>query len=417
MKILWLSNSPLAPSGYGEQTALFTERLRNLGHDVSIAANFGIAASVMEWRGMVVLPAQESWGNPSLGTFAKHTEADWVICLNDAWVMAPDKWPDVKMALWCPIDHYPVPPRVLKVLMNDRVRPIAMSRFGEEWLNKFKLDPLYVPHGVDTSVFRPRPEHKSLARRALSIPDGAFLVGMVAANRGWSPHAPRKSFPQAFDAFARFAKRHDDAYLYVHAEAQPNGPPGIDLVTLSKAVGVPEDRVAFPPPEAWHLMIMDKQFISGAYSAMDVLLNPSMSEGFGVPIVEAQACGVPVIVSNHSSMPELVGAGWIVEGDRWWDAAQDSFAIIPSIQSIEDALEDAYASRDDATLPVRAVEFAAQYDADLVTEQYWKPALEELDRPRVIPPLHIGAVPQGEPIHESRQVRRARERRESKVQS
>src|SRR5205823_2035716 len=43
------------------------------------------------------------------------------------------------------------------------------------------------------------------------------------------------------------------------------------------------------------------------YSAADVLLYPSLYEGFGLPILEAMACGCPVITSNISSMPEVAG--------------------------------------------------------------------------------------------------------------
>jgi glycosyltransferase involved in cell wall biosynthesis len=385
---------------------MFTTRLKALGHDVAIAANFGLQASTTAWGDMRVYAANASWGNPTISTFAKHFDADIVITLCDAWVMKPEQWADdLEMALWAPIDHYPIPPAVVAVLQHPKVRPIAMSRFGEEWMQKFELDPLYVPHGVDTSVFRLQPELREVARDALSIPHDAFLVGMVAANKG-NPSFPRKSFPQAFDAFASFAKRHEDAYLYVHSQAQPGGVDGIDLITLAKAVGCPQKRVAFPPDHAWHLDVMDKHFVANLYAAFDVLLNPSMGEGFGIPILEAQACGVPVIASDHSAMRELTQAGWLVKGDRWWDALQSSFAIVPSIAAIDDALEAAYESRGDTKLRTAAAEFAREYDADLVTERYWVPVLETLGGPREIPPLN-GKV--------SRQVRRAEARKRAKA--
>lgn len=375
---------------------------------MSIAANYGVQAATLEWNGMPVFPAGLRWGNPSISTFAKHVGADWVIALCDAWVMKPDEWADdLRMAIWTPIDHWPIPPAVLAVLQHPKVRPIAMSRDGEKWMRKFQLDPLYVPHGVDTTVFRPQPDHKAAARKALSIPENAFLVGMVAANKG-NPMFPRKGWPQAFDAFARFAKDHPNAYLYAHTQAQPVGGDGIDLAVLARAVGIPEDRVCFPPDAAWDLGVMDRRFLAGVYSALDVLLNPSYGEGFGIPIIEAQACGVPVIVSNHSAMSELCGAGWLVEGDRWWDPLQASFAIMPSIGSIQQALEQAYDAKDDQELRDRAVEFAAGYDADRVTDLYWQPVLEQLDRPTEIPPLK-------QTSGKSRQVRRAEARRKAKA--
>ncbi len=49
-------------------------------------------------------------------------------------------------------------------------------------------------------------------------------------------------------------------------------------------------------------------------SAVDALLFPSLEEGFGLPVVEAMACGCPVITSNVSCLPETAGgAGLMVD--------------------------------------------------------------------------------------------------------
>jgi glycosyltransferase involved in cell wall biosynthesis len=396
----------MVASGYGEQTALFVPRIRDMGHDIAIAANFGIQGTTSFWDKIPVFSAQNY--NSTVSTFWRHWKADWVITLYDSWVMQPEKWDeDLRMAIWAPVDEYPPPIGVLNVLNHQNVRAIAMSRFGEHWLRKSGLDPLYVPHGVDTSVFKPfPPEERLKARGVLEMPEDAFIVGMVGANRGWSQHAPRKSFPQAFDAFAEFARNHDDAYLYCHTQAQPASP-GIDLILLARAVGIPEDKLAFPPDVAWHLHVMDNSFVAGIMNAFDVLLNPSMCEGFGIPIIEAQACGVPVITSDHSSMPELTQSGWLVSGDRWWDGGQMGFAIMPSVASIVERLEEAYEDRGNLKRREDAREFAMTYDVDRVAEVYWKPALEALGQPTEVGPLNGKG--------ESRQVRRARQRRAAKT--
>jgi glycosyltransferase involved in cell wall biosynthesis len=386
MRILWLGNPPCSASGYGEQAALSIPRLQALGHDLAVTCNWGLQGAVMQREGLTCYPSDEHWGNKTIATFAEHHQADLILALCDAWVLKPDEWPKgTRMAVWTPIDHYPIPPAVLAVLAHERIRPIAMSRYGEKLMNEASLDPLYVPHSVDTEAFRPRPEARDAARDALEIPRDAFLVGMVAANKG-NPSIPRKGFPQAFHAFSRFARDHQDAYMYVHTEAQPTVGGGINLDHLAVAVGTPQGRLRFPPDKAWHLG-MSRDVVAMVYQACDVLLNPSMGEGFGIPLLEAQASGCPVIASDHSAMTELTQAGWLVGGDPWWDALSDSFFIVPSHDSIVAALEAAYEARDDQQLRAAAVEFAQAYDADRVTSEFWKPALDTLRRPREVAPL------------------------------
>jgi glycosyltransferase involved in cell wall biosynthesis len=378
MRILWLSNPPWAGSGYGEQTGLFVSRCREAGHEVAVACNYGLGGTKLVWDGIPCYPTDNAWGNLALPTYADDFRADAIVALCDSWVLQPDTWPDgLRVACWAPIDHYPTPPQALAVLAHEQIQPVAMSRFGYRLLDEAGLDPLYVPHGIDTAKFRPKPEIRDQVRDELSIPRDVFLVGMVAANKG-NAAVPRKGFPQAFHAFAEFSRKHEDAWLYVHSEAKPSrGGGGIALDTLAEAVGAPAGRVRFPFEAAWHLG-MPSKVVAALYQAFDALLLPSMGEGFAIPLIEAQASGVPVITSDHSAMTENCGAGWLVSGDPWWDALQESFFIVPSLASIVSALEEAYEHRDDQALRERAVAFAADFDADLVFERYWLPALDRL---------------------------------------
>ena len=52
---------------------------------------------------------------------------------------------------------------------------------------------------------------------------------------------------------------------------------------------------------------MSEDDLPACYSLADVFLFPSIWEGFGLPALEAMACGAPVITSNTSSLPEVVG--------------------------------------------------------------------------------------------------------------
>ena len=69
----------------------------------------------------------------------------------------------------------------------------------------------------------------------------------------------------------------------------------------------------------------DKETLARLYGAADVLVAPSIYEGFGITLIEAMACGTPVITSNVTSLPEVVGeAGIMVD-------PEDNQAIVAAV--------------------------------------------------------------------------------------
>ncbi len=389
-KILWHSNHPHAPTGYGSQTALFTPMIRDAGHDVAISAFWGIAGRTSTWEGMKVYPGDRDFGNEWLAVCAAdHGDGDpagvQVITLMDVWVLRSPFLRELHIASWVPVDHVPTPPTVAGFFKKTGATPIAMSRFGEEQLRHSGLDPLYVPHGVDTRRLRPVPRDDF--RDQLKIPRDAFVVGMVAANQGNAP--ARKAFPAAFAAFAIFHQQHPDAVLYLHTTLD-GGSSGLDIPVWLDLCGVPADAVRVTP-QSELFMGIEYEEMALVYSNMDVLLNPSYGEGFGVPVIEAQACGTPVIVNDFSAMPELCGAGWKVDGLSVPHEAQGAWWQAPSIGSILDCLEEAYEKA--AGLRGQAREFALGYDTRRVMEEYWVPVLAALEeRSTAMPAVTLRAA-------------------------
>ena len=363
--------------------------LRDAGHDVAISALWGLDGKALEWNGLQVYPADGAWGNKWLPAIVAHHAGigndprdALLLTLIDVWPLTSSLFSQLRVASWTPVDHDPAPPRVVEFFTRTGARPIAMSRFGESRLQQAGLDPLYVPHGVDTELLQPRDQAE--AKQMLGLPKDAFVVGMVAANKSNMPC--RKAFPQVFQAFARFHETHPDAILYLHT-AKDGGDHGINLIALADQCGLPLEAVRWTSEFDLAMGLINYEFMAIFYSAMDVLANPSYGEGFGIPIVEAQACGVPVIVTDYTAMPELCGAGWLVEGDPWYDTTQGAWFKHPSVDSIIDALEHAY--QDAAGLRGRAREFALGYDVRRVMADHWTPTLEALDRPREVPPLSL----------------------------
>lgn len=377
MRILWHSNAPWAPTGYGNQTALVASRLAADGHDVAISLNYGMQGGSTKWHGLKVYPMMiDQYGQDALVHHSMHHEADWTISLYDVWAFSSEpftSWAQRNnLAAWTPVDHRPCPPAVLAWFHKTGAVPIAMSKYGARQLANGGLDPLYVPHGVDTSVFKPA-DDVAEARELFDIPQDAYVVLMNAANKGAQM---RKGFWESIAAFAELARKRSDAVLYMHTEQFGQGM-GVNLDEICRSVGLAEGQVRWINQYAYLTGSLPEEAMAKLYRASDVLLAPSKGEGFGIPVIEAQACGRPVIVSDFTAQPELVGDGWLVRGEPDWDAAQASCFFKPYVESVYECLEAAYArGRGDSA---KAVEFiAGEYDADLVHATMWRPIIEQL---------------------------------------
>src|SRR5439155_15523907 len=93
------------------------------------------------------------------------------------------------------------------------------------------------------------------------------------------------------------------------------------------------------------------------FSAATVFAFPSLYEGFGMPVLEAMACGTPVVTSNVSALPEVAGdAGLLVDP---YDSAAISAALAELLES--------QARRDD--LARRGLERARRFSWPQVAEQ------------------------------------------------
>jgi glycosyltransferase involved in cell wall biosynthesis len=77
-----------------------------------------------------------------------------------------------------------------------------------------------------------------------------------------------------------------------------------------------------------YLKDLDKPTLVAAYNAADILIAPSFHEGFGLTLLEAMACGTPVITSNTSAMPEVVGDAGILVDPKDCQAIADAVCCL-----------------------------------------------------------------------------------------
>jgi len=407
VKFLIHSNAPTAPTGYGVQCALLADRLAEDGHEVAVSVTWGHQAQIGTWtspRGHQIrlYPAgYEVNSNDVIHQHADHwfegdASAGWIIPLLDVWCLKNPLLAEFQVAAWTPVDHLPTPPEVLQFFHRSNAIPVAMSQFGETMLTQAGLEPTYIPLAVDTTKYRPTFEmhvagEMRSGREIFDLPLDAFVVGMVAMNKGWA--RDRKGFNEAFRAFGEFWKRHNDAVLFMHTE-KFGAAEGINLPELAQHCGIPDHAIVWSDQYAYRLG-MPPEMMAAAYTAMDVLLAPSHGEGFGVPLIEAQACGTPVICSDFSSQTELVGPGWLVTGQLEWDPAQSASYICPFSAHVLERLEEAYTCDRLPELQAECIEFAAGYDADHVYEELWRPFLATLEPPAPVdkPPMtHVDVL-------------------------
>lgn len=374
MRILWKSAHPDMATGYGTQSALILPRLKALGHEVAVSVTAGQDGHFSFWQGIPVFgrSSYTDLGEDTVREDASAFKADLVITFFCTWVSKyPHVWRDLRTVHMTPVDCDPMSIRDYRVICDTGGTPAAVSRTGLDimrkgGLDREALDPLFLPHGVDTAAFAP-PADRDALRREMGV-DGKFTVGMNFNNNDKF----RKNIQESIRGFALFHAKHPDSVLCLHAmQAQPEG---YNLLALTRHLGI-RDAVKWTPQYELITGMIPAKVLADWYGALDVYLGPG-NEGFGLPAIEAQACGTPVILGDWSTGPELHGDGWLAEGQRWWNDVHQADWHMASPQSIAECLEEAYedaGNRRDA-----ARDNALRWDINKMVREHWEPVLGDL---------------------------------------
>lgn len=173
----------------------------------------------------------------------------------------------------------------LIVCVSQHVRDMVQQRFQ---VPDERLAVVY--HGID-SAFRPvaGDEARAVVRERYGITRPYVLyVGKIVAS---------KNVPRLVEAFAGFRRASGiDVQLVLAGKSYPGLNPIADSVWRSS-----EEHGVLRIGQVPH------QDLPSLYSGALAFAFPSLWEGFGLPVVEAMACGVPVITSNNSCLPEVTG--------------------------------------------------------------------------------------------------------------
>ncbi len=383
--ILVCSNYREKKIGYARQMNVWLPRLKRAGYNLTMFAltdNFG--EPVLDRDGIVTVGRRwDSYGNDVYPSHMEFFRPDFSLGLGNGWVMEAKSYEDYPHAQWEAVDSFPLRPGEYEFLRFCRWT-IAMSRFGEQVMRGAGLDPLYVPHGIDGKVFHPADRSAARARlqaridaheqaRGFPVSLGdKFLIAMNGAN---ATMPARKGWYEALAAFKAFHARHPESVLYLHTALIT--PEGVDIKADIETLGLPLGSVAYPNQYFYLMGMIPDGELNDLYNAADVFFHPSHTEGFGLPIMEAQMTGCPVIVTDASAMSEMAECGVKVPGVAY-EAQRGWFWNRPAVADLVDALEIVYRTTDNDKR-ARVAAWARQYEAENVLNNYMLPALKRIE--------------------------------------
>lgn len=375
LRIYFSSNSSWSPSGYGQQISYLAPLIRDAGFELAMGDFFGLEGGSIEYDGIKQYSKiDHAYGEDGIILHANDFNADVVMTLQDIWVLNPDVLNKVKNWIpFVPIDHDPIPPVIFDRL-RIAYRIVTMSEFGAKQLSDRGMHSTQIPHFVDTDIFKPM--NKAESKKMLTIPEDYYVFGMVSANK---ENPPRKSFQEAMDAFKLFHDKHPKSCMYFHTYL--NQPGGFDIETYSRFLGI--NGSVYKIDLYQQRFKCDKNAMAKIFNAFDVLLMPSTNEGFGIPAIEAQSCGVPVITNDFTSMPELIIPGKTGElckvlYKRFTPLG--SYIGQPDHKSIYDAMEKIYKGDWNAYSKAAREHVLNKYELKKVWNEKWLPFLLKVEQ-------------------------------------
>lgn len=191
-------------------------------------------------------------------------------------------------------------------ILKSATKTIAMTDFGRDIMKANGIDSETIYHGVNTAIFKPiNKELQADIRKNVGIAEDAFIFGGVFKNM------QRKNPQQYLQAFKIFLeklpeKEREKVILLLHTNPHAKGGSEIDLISHAENYGIPPKNIIF---SAGMLPMQNMPYL---YQAMDVYLQLGGMEGFCVPLIEAMACGLPVIANDSATHKEIVADSGII---------------------------------------------------------------------------------------------------------
>jgi glycosyltransferase involved in cell wall biosynthesis len=309
-KLLYLSDSPLTVTGYATMTRNISNHLSEKGWEVSVIGHNYLGQTLMppikfedgnEIKFRVLGQGMQPYCQDVIEPTLRREKPDIFMVLLDTFMLFPwalhKDFAPAKTIFYFPSDGGAQLPTNCDQILRKFNHAVAMSKFAKKQVESMYNIPChYIPHGVDTKVFYPlEPTNREQLRKMWGLQD-KFVVGSVARNQG------RKMMDRTIKAFAEFCRDKPNAVLLLHTDPE-DGAAVSNLSYLIRRYNL-DNRVLFTGMK--YYKGFDYNQMREVYNLMDVFLLTTSGEGFGVPIIESMACGVPPVVTNYTTTKELI---------------------------------------------------------------------------------------------------------------
>ena len=298
-KMLVLADSPTVATGYGRVIRELCWAFYDAGLELKvIGRGYNNEPHDFPWE-IVGHGPNDKFAVEPLKQALAEWQPDLLFTLGDIWML--DFVPTLTLRdtfrwiCYFPFDGVPIPLKWYPTIQNVDY-PIMFSHFAQDLLQPVIPDKeiKFISHGVDTEVFHRLPDRDVV--RASSNFNNKFVVGCVARNQ------PRKNLPALVRTFKRFSEGKDNVALYIHTTLQDIG---WDIVELLRRFDIVSLTFLTSGMNNASCSVPDN-ILNKIYNFFDLFVLPTAGEGFGLPILEAQSCEIPVLVTNYSACPELV---------------------------------------------------------------------------------------------------------------
>lgn len=261
-------------------------------------------------------PVKDTFGRYFFLKMLKDNDYDVVFVIQDLGVFLPtmevvntirkDKKKKFSVVYYYPMDSKPLKawlPGMQQFDPADHLVPYTQYALGET-LRFADLECMDEPilHGIDTKSFFPlaADERNEFRRAYFAEHADKHIVGSINRNQ------PRKDVPTTFFTFIEYKKKYKpDAFLYLHCDRFD--PMGYNIPQIGDQLGLELNVDYRYCTEDEINAAQDVGFLNCIYNSLDKFLTTTSGEGFGLTILEAMACKVPVFAPNNTSIYELSG--------------------------------------------------------------------------------------------------------------